>query len=288
MTNSRKISSFFDGDAAGRKRKRDEQSNEGPMGIARDEAAVTGGAASSQTICGLDSPGQSGSGKASGGAGSALAPQTICGFDSPGQMSSSCPKVSVCPDGKRLKLSLGSNQKWREISEDDQKIYLDFATLPEGFKPEVLSQYDISLAVNQRLTDAVKLVFLTQCWRPTKDYNFYPVHQGSNRYPQFNWLVLHNHLAFSHREHGFFCLVCVLFGKKEVGQGGHQARGYFCDRPFRKFKDFGEVWKGHANNIYHKESAITAENFERAMNSQATVKQAISSGYFPRSTRTGG
>jgi len=256
---TRNLFSFFSEDGAGRKRGRDE-----PKPAVKDQGEdcapeVVGGADSVQTIQGLIPVGQP-SGE--------------------GVSTEEEPMMEIPPcKRKRTRDSSCVNPKWSELSEADQKIYLDISPLPDAFKPEALSHLDIALAVDHRLSDSEKMAFLTQCWQPSKSYNFYPVLQGSNRFPQLKWLSSYTHLVFSHREHGFYCLVCVLFGKKEVGQGGHQARGYFSERPFRKFKYFAEMWKGHSCNNYHKDSAITAEDFERAMTTQANVKQVISSGY---------
>lgn len=164
---TRNLFSFFSEDGAGRKRGRDE-----PKPAVKDQGEdcapeVVGGADSVQTIQGLIPVGQP-SGE--------------------GVSTEEEPMMEIPPcKRKRTRDSSCVNPKWSELSEADQKIYLDISPLPDAFKPEALSHLDIALAVDHRLSDSEKMAFLTQCWQPSKSYNFYPVLQGSNRFPQLKW-----------------------------------------------------------------------------------------------------
>jgi hypothetical protein len=268
-----------------------QEKDEPPKDKGRDEDLLKEGSAisspASQLVNGL----------LTGGAGSASASQTIRGSIPAGQsglvgeearVGDSMTQIIQVPPGPTVeteeipakrKKQEPVNPKWSDLSEVNKEVYVKSEELPLIFKPKPLSDLDIANAVNQRLSDLGKLEFLTKCWVPDKSYNFYPVYQKPhNRFPQWSWLDISPYLAFSHAEHGFYCIVCVLFGQKEVGKGGHQALGRFCDKAYRRFKDFKEDWKSHTNAKYHHEATINAEEFQKRMESGQTVRHEIDSG----------
>jgi len=271
------------------RRSNGEWTNGVPSGTVSEGAAETGGAASSerQTICGFDSPGQSVVGGADGGTSGAV--QTIQGLIPLGQPvmetgaegSAPASRSGLTGSGPVEEMDLGGNPRWSEVSEEKKEHYLKPIELPSHVKPHPLSNLDISLAIGKRgLTDAEKMNFLTKTWQPDERYEFYPILQHHNRFPSLNLLHQHQpHLAFSHVEHGFFCVPCVLFGSDGVGKGGHQGTGRFSKKANRNLKDFGELWKGHRNTDYHINAALKAEDFEKIVRSGGNVKQAISTGY---------
>uniref|UniRef100_A0A915LCB8 DUF4371 domain-containing protein n=1 Tax=Meloidogyne javanica TaxID=6303 RepID=A0A915LCB8_MELJA len=144
--------------------------------------------------------------------------------------------------------------------------------LPDEYKFPPAAN-DICKAVGNSCNFDEKKIYLLNHFIPNNNFIFHPVFQeGRNRYVQKHWFWTDPKiLAFSQKEHGFFCVPCVLFGSKEVGKGGNQNVGKFVKEPYRRFKDLTEDWANHKKTQYHQMAFEKRSCFLQSLESGSTV-----------------
>ncbi|KAI1710371.1 hypothetical protein DdX_10729 [Ditylenchus destructor] len=167
-----------------------------------------------------------------------------------------------------------------KLSTDAEAALAKPCALSPRFLRPPLTALDISLAVDAKLNDSQKLEFLDNFYKPDANYKFVPVIQAKiPRNAHHHWLINNvGILAFSHVQHGFYCVPCVVFAKAVGGKGGHQFLGKFVKSPFRSFKDFSECWSIHQKAAYHLSSLDFRDNFKQRMASNTTVYSQIVGG----------
>ncbi|KAJ7365675.1 hypothetical protein OS493_002388 [Desmophyllum pertusum] len=120
--------------------------------------------------------------------------------------------------------------------------------------------YDISHVVKsaEKLSDADKVQFLENCWRPTPSCSNldtqYWKSGNLNKHIKFQikWLDQRKWLAYSARpDHiGAWCITCCLF----LSDNEKASLGLFVKTPFRTYNKSKEKFDGHETKEYHKKA----------------------------------
>jgi hypothetical protein len=77
---------------------------------------------------------------------------------------------------------------------------------------------------------------------------------------QFIWLSRWSWLAYSTKEDGAFCKLCVAFGKSEEGVNNHKL-GALVLKKFNDWKHAKETFNNHMKLLYHLRSIAYTDNF---------------------------
>ena len=120
--------------------------------------------------------------------------------------------------------------------------------------------YDVSHVVKsaEKLSDADKVQFLENCWRPTPSCSNldtqYWKSGNLNKHIKFQikWLDQRKWLAYSARpDHiGAWCITCCLF----LSDNEKASLGSFVKTPFRTYNKSKEKFDGHETKEYHKKA----------------------------------
>ena len=112
---------------------------------------------------------------------------------------------------------------------------------------------------------------INSIWTPDITFNF-PIHKnfdknkkGQTSKFQFNWLLRWRWLAYSEKEDGAFCKLCVAFSKSEGGING-QKLGALVINKFDNWKHAIETFTKHDKLNYHIKSVIDTDNFLKTRN----------------------
>lgn len=124
-----------------------------------------------------------------------------------------------------------------------------------------LDPMDIGNFIREKAIDSeIVLTLLKNPWTPPPSYHFKNDVDGSKRPFTHSWLNTYSSwLAYSAKEKGAFCKMCVVF-KPKVNRG---IQGAFITSSFKKYKNFIEAMKKHLNSSWHKESLVKCENFKK-------------------------
>ncbi|CAH3160002.1 unnamed protein product [Porites lobata] len=120
--------------------------------------------------------------------------------------------------------------------------------------------YDVSHVVKsaEKLSDAERVQFLENCWRPTPSCSNldtqYWKSGNLNKHIKFQikWLDQRKWLAYSARpDHiGAWCITCCLF----LSDNEKASLGSFVKTPFRTYNKSKEKFDGHETKEYHKKA----------------------------------
>lgn len=97
-------------------------------------------------------------------------------------------------------------------------------------------------------------------WHPNAKFRF-PVSGKRNLKFQLSWFNRWSWLAYSAKEDGAFCKICVLFSSSGAGVG-HQPLGKLVKKKFSNWKDAIEEFNIHEKCGYHKTCVVRAAQFK--------------------------
>ncbi|XP_065315206.1 52 kDa repressor of the inhibitor of the protein kinase-like [Gordionus sp. m RMFG-2023] len=132
-----------------------------------------------------------------------------------------------------------------EIVLENEKSNPIIQVVPIGTLPFDISNY-VQLDVAPKDFNILESIY-----RPPNNYKFPRDLSRRKLKFQFNWFTTWPWLAYSPSQNGAYCKYCVLFGPKYAGKGEQKLkRPVNC--PYRRWKDAGENFENHQNNLYHK------------------------------------
>lgn len=126
--------------------------------------------------------------------------------------------------------------------------------------------YDIGnfvVSSNQNLiSDDKKYNAFTKTWTPSESYMFpYKAEGGQQRRFNHKWLKENCWLAYSKKDEGVYCKVCMLFGPKEAGLKKKTPLGKLVVTPLTKYKHALEIYRDHSSTDYHNSSLFKSTEF---------------------------
>ncbi|KAF0710618.1 zinc finger MYM-type protein 1-like, partial [Aphis craccivora] len=130
---------------------------------------------------------------------------------------------------------------------------------------------DIIYFVNHVLSHSEIHTSINNIWTPDITFNF-PIHKnfdknkkGQTSKFQFNWLLRWLWLAYSEKEDGAFCKLCVALSKSEDGINS-QKLGALVINKFDSWKHAIETFTKHDKLNYHIKSVIDTDIFLKTRN----------------------
>lgn len=162
-------------------------------------------------------------------------------------------KTKVVGDASTSEISKEPDPTGPEISEKTDK-----SDVSENINTKDIG--NVSYQQAPTLDDAVKYELLTSIWIPEADFKF-PATGSRNLRFQYSWLQTYKWLSYSEHLDGAFCKFCVFFSKHLIGKGSSVKVGQLVAQPFNNYKKAHEVFRGHSENIYHKNCVIDFDNF---------------------------
>lgn len=142
--------------------------------------------------------------------------------------------------------------------------------------PKNFTSNDIAFFINKHLQPSEINDILTNLWKPDPTFvfpiskNYDKSKKGQTIKFQYNWLLRWSWLAYSNKEDGAFCKVCVAFSKCGAGVN-NQNLGALTKRKFDNWKHATEIFKKHALLQYHLKSIMDADNFIKTKNNPSEV-----------------
>lgn len=129
---------------------------------------------------------------------------------------------------------------------------------------KTINKFDIGQFVNVNTTlmeDKLKHKLLKEPWIPEEGFTF-PVSEKRNLKFQRSWFKKFPWLTYTQcNGEGALCKLCVLFRAEYGGKGHNQKLLSFVSSPFTNWKKAIEKFTEHAQNKYHLENVVKADNF---------------------------
>lgn len=142
------------------------------------------------------------------------------------------------------------------------------------FHPEVFDITQFLVNKGFRKDDNLKLQILQHKLVPSENFVYPSINVNGKKLKfQVQWVKEFPWLAYSKKECGVFCKICVLFNNYEkTGKGSYQ-NGSLITSPFQKWKNAKEKFEKHANTSYHKHSFSSAQDFQRVVRKNDIIEQ---------------
>lgn len=130
--------------------------------------------------------------------------------------------------------------------------------------------FDISSLVGNhglKQNDYLKKHILSSILLPSKSFK-YPSDNSRNLKFHPHWQERYDWIAYSKKEDGIFCKLCVLFLVNDVSHTKRQVAMSFVTIAFSNWKKALGKFENHCTLQYHKNSAIMAANFKKILAKQ--------------------